>query len=571
MAALAGGSAVGGLVALVGAVIGHGEQVAAMWVRADVEDGGSAQISEVIDYDFGSSFEKHGIYRVVPDLPPEAPITVEADAPDDVDVSIVPGGTRIRIGDPARTVSGSHRYEIGYPLPGVVQGDRLAWDAVGTEWEVGIARVEIHLMTPFELDDARCFEGFAGSTDSCTARVVEPGHLVVTVDDLGAGEGVSIEAQPGAALAAPPAGPEPPTERPDHPGTGLLPPAAAGAGGMLAAGLVALGLVRRAGRERVGAGGAAEAAWADGGGPLGEVRMDHEKLAEMATVEFAPPRDLTASQGGIVLAEGVRPNHKVAWLIGAAIEGSVELDDGDGGAPGTRLVRRGTGGPETAMVLETAFGGRDELVLGSYDPQFSMAWRQLDNQLGWWQANSGLWDRRAESRRIAARVLGIVGIVLGALVLLGGGAAANRWGGEWLPLAVVGGLIAGAGVATTAAAWELHVRTVAGSSAWLRVESFRRFLAESEAYHAEEAAKRGVLREYTAWAVAVGEIDRWSRAVAASSAIPAEAGIGYVYAAPLLYGATAASATAPARSGGGFGGGGGSVGGGAGGGGGGSW
>ena len=67
-------------------------------------------------------------------------------------------------------------------------------------------------------------------------------------------------------------------------------------------------------------------------------------------------------------------------------------------------------------------------------------------------------------------------------------------------------------------AWELRVRTLAGSGLWLRTESFRRFLAGSEAHHAEEAAKRGYLREYTAWAVAVGELDRWSRAVAASSA-----------------------------------------------------
>jgi hypothetical protein len=56
-----------------------------------------------------------------------------------------------------------------------------------------------------------------------------------------------------------------------------------------------------------------------------------------------------------------------------------------------------------------------------------------------------------------------------------------------------------------------------GSALWLRVESFRRFLAASEAHHADEAAKRGVLREYTAWAVALGELDGWSRSVAASA------------------------------------------------------
>ena len=34
---------------------------------------------------------------------------------------------------------------------------------------------------------------------------------------------------------------------------------------------------------------------------------------------------------------------------------------------------------------------------------------------------------------------------------------------------------------------------------WLRVESFWRSLAGSEAHHAEETAKPGALREYTAW------------------------------------------------------------------------
>src|SRR4029453_9709289 len=155
------------------------------------------------------------------------------------------------------------------------------------------------------------------------------------------------------------------------------------------------------------------------------------------------------------------------------------------------------------------------------------------------------------------------------------GALANRFGSPYLPLAAVGGALFGAGLAAVLGAWELPVRTPAGSGLFLRVESFRPFLAESEAYHGEEAAKRGVLREYTAWAVALDEIDRWSRAVAASSIIPETAGLGYVHMAPLLLASTLSTSTAPRSSGGGgFGGGGfggGGIGGGAGGGGGGSW
>jgi hypothetical protein len=56
----------------------------------------------------------------------------------------------------------------------------------------------------------------------------------------------------------------------------------------------------------------------------------------------------------------------------------------------------------------------------------------------------------------------------------------------------------------------LLVRTETGAALWLRVESFRRFLENSEARHVEEAAEKGVLRHYTAWAVALGETRAWT-------------------------------------------------------------
>jgi hypothetical protein len=119
-------------------------------------------------------------------------------------------------------------------------------------------------------------------------------------------------------------------------------------------------------------------------------------------------------------------------------------------------------------------------------------------------------------------VAGVAGLLLAAVA----GGLASRWGPGWLALVAAGGLVAGAGAAGIIGAWELRVRTAAGSALWLRTESFRRFLAASEADHAEEAAKRGHLREYTAWAVAVGELDRWSAAVAASSTAVARPGRG---------------------------------------------
>ena len=317
--------------------------------------------------------------------------------------------------------------------------------------------------------------------------------------------------------------------------------------------------------------------WAAVAPPAGaaQFRVDASELEQMTTIEFAPPSGLTPAHGGIILREEVRAEHKVAWLIQGAIDGVIELDDQDG----TRMTRivGAPAAPDQQAVFSQMFTTGPTIELGSYDRSFATGWSTLGSQLSAWRATSGLWDARADGRRITAMVLGVIATIVGGIAALVGGVTAGLGDGGplWLVLAVAGGLLAGAGLATAVGGWELRVRTAAGSALWLRVESFRRFLAESEGYHADEAAKRGVLREYTAWAVAVGEIGRWTQAVSASTIAPQVAGVHYAYMAPFLFASTTSTATAPSSSGsGGFGGGGfggGSVGGGAGGGGGGSW
>lgn len=555
-------------VAAMGAAFGKPERVARMWVGASLDEDRAAVV-EVIDYDFGVQ-SRHGIYRTIPGLDVSSPVAVSSPtAPDGIHrrtrhSSGGEPGTRLQIGDPDRTINGTHRYRIEYEHTGLHDGRRLAWDAVGTAWEVGIDEVEIHVVGPWAFDGLDCARGRTGDRGGCTLTQPEPGHLVATVEDLPAGHGVSIFADAVADLDAAPALPAPPTDPPEDPGTGLAPPA-------LAAGIAALGgaaatsrLIRRAGRERVGVGGVADAAWADADGSTSEVLMDHAQLAEMATTEFAPPEEITPAMGGVVLAEAVRPEHKVAWLIEMAIDGAVLLDES---GPDLRLVRLGPGRPDSSELLSRLFGGRSEIELGSYDPAFASAWSDLGTVLQTWKASSGLWDPTGRRRMVRTRIFGALGVVVGAIGTGLAAAMAARHGAGWLPLVVPFGALAAASVAALVRSWELKIRTPRGSGLWLRIESFRRFLAGSEAHHAEEAAKRGVLREYTAWAVALGEIDRWQRAVQAST-VTDTAALSYVHVAPALMASTARTATAPSSSGGG---GGGSVGGGGGGGGGGSW
>lgn len=568
----AGGLAIGAITAL-GGLLGDPERVNRLWVGAALDDGGGADVVEVIDYDFGAGQDKHGIFRTIPGLTTDSAVRVSsASAPSGIAAKtseLVGGepGIRLKIGDPNITISGRHRYRLDYALPTLATAGRLAWDAVGAAWTVPIRQTEIHVVAPWRFDALLCSTGRTGATGGCTLTQPEPGHLMVEVGSLASGEGVTIEASRGPALLTRPSLPAPPITAPPDPGAGLARPAALAVIASLGSAGVVSRQVRRRGRERVGGGGAAEAAWAGGGGPTSEILVDQVDLASLATTEFAPPEGITAAQGGTLLAEAVRSEHKVAWLLEAAIAGAVDLDD-DADAKSVRLIRTSGGSPDVGPILDVAFAGRPEIHLGSYDEDFAAGWTRVGTTLAGWQRQSGYWDPAGTRRRTVVRILGSLALVVGAIGSAAFGAPAAAWGAQWLPAVAVAAAIAGGGLAAAVRAWELKVRTPAGSGMWLRVESFRRFLAGSEATHAEEAAKRGVLREYTAWAVALGEMDRWGEAVAASTVIPQDAGLSYVHLAPILASSTSSASTAPSSSGGG---GGGGVGGGGGGGGGGSW
>src|SRR6266536_285762 len=547
-----------GAVALVGAVAGNPEHVAGIWSGAIVQPDGSAHISEAIDYDFGYG-RHHGIFRDVPRLQPDAAVKVSsATAPDDVQLSTTPTGARIRIGDPSRTVGGRHRYLIEYPLGGVAPGGRLAWNAVGTGWSVKLSNIEIHLVAPFQLEAVRCVRGAAGATTPCKVAQPEPGHLVVEIGSLDLHQGATLYASAGRELEAAPPLPSPPPASPAATGTSPFVPGVLAAVLALASAAAVSRLVRRAGRERVAVGDAGRA------GIGSEVRLDAEQLASLATIEYVPPEGLTPAQGGVLLAGGVQRRHKVAWLIDAAVDGHIRLE-GEGGD--VTLVRcPHHDGGSIAATLDIAFAGRERLQLGTYDTSFAAAWRRVGKELRVWQQESGRWDPTGELRRVRGWLIGFVGAAFGLGCAFVGGGDASRTGAAGLALVVPGALLAGCGVSAALRAWELRTLTVAGSGSWLRVESFRRFLAESDAHCADEAATQDHLLQYTAWAVAVGEIDRWSSATAASAVAQADPAYYSATMVPYLSRATAASSVS---SSGGNGGGGG-VDGGAGGGGG-SW
>ncbi len=570
------------------------EHVVRLTAQVAVAANGSAQVDEAIAYRF-SGIGHHGIYRDVPGLAADAPGVTATDngRPAPVLVTsdeIALPEAHIRVGDPGRTVSGDHAYLVSYPLPTVIDvNGNLDWNGVGTGWAVDIDQADLDVTGPWTWVDPTCHQGAEGSTTPCTVTQPVPGRLVVHVGHLAPHQGVTVEAARGSALTAAPDLPAPPPVQWPPQGTSPLLTAAIAASAVLVAAIALRGLLERLGRDEVVGDGATEVAFA--GAPLaaGDAastsarRVGGRELTGMAAIEFAPPADLTAWQGGVLCAEQVLDEHKVAWLLEAAIAGHLQLDEQDGKVALTRLAARAPApvvapgqpaAPGAALdaLLDVGFAGRPVIVLGSYDPSFAAMWKRLDADLTGWMATSSLWEPRGRRRQRIARVAGGLLTLVGLAGLAGAAVVVARNGSGHLGLVAAAGLVTGLGLAALSAAFELMVRTPQGSGLWVRVESFRRFLHDSEGPQAEDAAERGVLRQYTAWAIALDEVHHWSKAVEAAGAqigTVDRAGLGYVYLAPMLVSSAHSASVAPRSSG--AGGVGGAVGGGFGGGGGGSW
>ena len=118
--------------------------------RSDVtiEPDGTIEVHETIVYDFGV-VPKHGIFRDIPVRTDQSgkdgydrvyPLDVvsvsgSADTPAQYTVEEDGDNERIKIGDPDRTITGEHTYDIVYRVRGAMNvfadHDELVWNAVG--------------------------------------------------------------------------------------------------------------------------------------------------------------------------------------------------------------------------------------------------------------------------------------------------------------------------------------------------------------------------------------------------------------------------------------------------------
>jgi uncharacterized membrane protein YgcG len=589
--AAAGGVVIGlsglALAGLVGGERQTEERFEAKQVTVTPAGDDGVTIREVVDQDFGTH-DRHGYQRIIPNDFGE-PTDVRAsspDAPADVSVEQVGGATRIRVGDPDVTVSGQHRYVLTYTLPDArISSGVLALDIIGTEETVATGRFEV-VVTGLQLDGARCHVGAFGAVGGCTIAP-DGGVYRAELSPLEPGQGITI----GGTITGrtdPVAVPEPD-----------LPPRRGGNRAQLALATLVVGMAsvaavylvaRRRGRNEVFAGGAADAAYGTApapGSPFApagsaapaEVRLvADEQMDELATIEFAPPDGIEPWQGTVLLRERIDNESIGAWFSGLVARDVITLTRGSHGDVTLGVGEKfDSATPEDRDVMSTLFGRRQRIGLGTYDKGFATAWRKVRVEQKDAIARSGWWKRHSPVSGVRLSVpwplLFLAFDVLLFAVI--GGWLSTALGRIDTPAAAFLFALVVPGLAAFALYRSLlPVRSAPGSALALRAESFRRFLKASEGRHVEWAWKHGLLRQYSAWAVALGAADAWQRAMEGSSVPPDEFSTG-----PLLVYSTGQSwssthtppSSSSSGSSGGGGSSGGSVGGGGGGGSSGSW
>jgi len=187
------------------------EAIQSFDVQVIAKKSGDLLIQERILYTFGDSY-RHGIYRTIP------LISRVGDLYRVIDLRLT-GVTRdgkkekyslnstgseitVKIGNPDRTITGPHLYEIDYKVKNAIGSnyedhDEIYWNVTGDRWEVPIASASVSLSTDFGVNSPKaiCFTGVSGSKESnCTVLHQSEEVDVVTNSLLSESEGLTIVA-----------------------------------------------------------------------------------------------------------------------------------------------------------------------------------------------------------------------------------------------------------------------------------------------------------------------------------------------------------------------------------------
>ena len=519
-----------GLLALVWAWSGvaaaqAGESIPSYVVGIRILPDGDLQITERIDYDFGSE-PRHGIFRTIPsrftyddvsdriyrieDVEVTSPT-----APDDVEVAEDGGVTTIRVGDPDQTITGRHRYTLRYRVEGALNGfpdhDELYWNAIGDEWQAPIERARVTVQAAADIQRVTCFQGYQGSTEECGRAAFEgsvarfaPGRTLQPFEGL-----TVVVAIPKGAVPEP----EPILEERWSASRAFsASPARAIATVVvlaLAVGWI-VGRWWRSGRDRRYRGSPVDQV-------MGTRSGEDEPIAwgegdEEAPVEFSPPDRIHPGQMGLLLDERARTLHVTATIVDLAVRGFLTIEEiekqGLFGKPDWILRRTDASDDDLPSyekkLLQALFRSGPEVTVSELRDTFATRLQDVKRSLLSSAVERKWFSESPDRVRTRWHVRGVLLILAGVAITV---ALA-----VWTSWALVGLAIVLSGILLTVVAGAMPARTAAGTAIVRRIRGFRRVIATAETHMSRWAEQENVFTRFLPYAIVFGLTEKWAKA-----------------------------------------------------------
>jgi hypothetical protein len=505
------------------------ERITSYDVELTIQADGALQVVETIAYDFGDA-EHHGIYRDIPTrlryddrhdrlypLQVDAVTATPPGTPAGYAIEDAGGGlTRIKIGDPDRTVTGAHTYTISYTVRGAMNAfpdhDELYWNAIGTEWPVTIDVARVVLTAPGQITDVACFTGPQGSSLACDQAAARGQRAAFSQHQLSPYAALTIvTALPSGTVEVPPPILEErwSMQRAFRADVGHAAPA----GALLLAGIGVFGyLVWTKGRDRRYAGSSVDQVMGNPGGPTQRVPVGEGDDA--SSVEFAPPEGIRPGQAGVVMDERAQTVDVAATLVDLAVRGLLVIQEipkeGFFGKLDWRLLRLdadvSTLLPYERLLLEGVFRDGADVTLSSLRTTFAERLSKVEDSLYVDATTQGWFLARPDKVRARWRLLGLL------LMLVAGAVAFFTIGSTSFGL--VGLAAVAVGMMFFIGAKRMPARSAKGTAMLRRIRGYRRVIETADANLARWAEQENVFPTTLPYAIVFGLTDVWARACA---------------------------------------------------------
>jgi uncharacterized membrane protein YgcG len=501
-----------------------GESISTYRIDYEIRPDGVVHVTEEFRYRFAGS-DHHGPERLIDTREPadddhyriytisEVTATSDTGAPSDVNVTPTGDQTRIRIGDPERTVSGEQQYTLKYNLEGALNSvdgrGELYWDAAGPDWTVPITDLTVTVTAPGAgISKQRCLFGSPGSNDPCERSGLAGGEASFGQGRVEPGQVLTVVAAfslSDVTVLAPAQ-----SERTTAVDAFALTPITGGISvALLAVGLLPLGLALR-GRRDWRYAGVTPGMLPPTGVAAATERAPSSDSDEVA-VQFDPPAGISPGEAGVLVRRKTSTADTTATLIDLAVRGYLHIDGSQGDwiltarRPADDQLR-----PHELALLSALFASSSTVRLGSSSRVMARTVRQVNLALA----------RVAVERRWYRKVSGQSKASVGTIIFF-----VFFFGIFSLPVLGIGSVVAstlrlGLVAVALVAAVMLVVAAVllrrrkgrlpAGYAAHYQVLGFKRYLETAEAEQLRFEEGENIFSRYLPWAVVFGLTDRWT-------------------------------------------------------------